>query len=166
MSVTRIDVLNKTFSRSMRGYSCPEVDQFLQDVADSLGRLAEENKAQAQRLGEMEKHLEEYRERDRTLRDTLVATQKMTEEMKANAQREAQLIIDAANAKGEALLNNAHAKLARVHEDIAELKKLRTQFEIRIQAVLDSHRKLLEMEREEDFILEGEAKNVSERAGE
>lgn len=154
MAVSKIDVLNKTFGRSFRGYTCAEVDSFLQEVADSLGALSEANKALDARVASLEHALEEHKGREQTLRDTLVTTQRMVDDMKATAQKEAQLIIDAANAKGEVLLNQAHNRLAQIHGDISELKKQRTQFEVKLRSILDAHLRMLELDKEEEESLD------------
>ena len=88
----------------------------MQEVAETVGKLAEERKLLLARIADMEASLDEHRGRERTLRDTLMTTQRMTDEMKATAQREAQLIIDAANAKSDSLVNQAHLRVAQVHE--------------------------------------------------
>lgn len=149
MALTKVDVLNKIFSRSFRGYSCVEVDSFLRDIAEFLGAQAEDRVRLEAHATALETTLKEYKGREETLRDTLVTTQKMSEEMKTTAQKEAQLIIDAAHAKGESLLNQAHARLAQLHGEIAEVKKQRTQLEVKLQSTLEAHLRLLEQDREE-----------------
>jgi len=149
MKVSKIDVLNKIFTRSFRGYTCAEVDAFLQDAAQSLGDLAEAREALETRMAVLEEALGEHKSREATLRDTLVTTQRMMDDMKANAQKEAQLIIDAANQKAEVMLNQTHQRLAQLHGDISELKKQRTQFEIKLRSILDAHLRMLEADKEE-----------------
>lgn len=154
MAVSKIDVLNKVFSRSFRGYTCAEVDAFLQDVAESLGALAEDKEGMQARLARLEESLEEHKSREATLRDTLVTTQRMMDDMKSNAQKEAQLIIDAANQKAEVMLNQTHQRLAQLHGDISELKKQRTQFEIKLRSILDAHVRMLETDKDEQAKLD------------
>lgn len=154
MAVTKIDVLNKIFSRSFRGYDCSEVDAFLQDVAETLGTLSEEKEVLAARLEALEEALEEHKGREQTLRDTLMTTQRMIDDMKANAQKESQLIIDAANSKAESMLQQSHQRLAQLHGDISELKKQRTQFEIKLKSILEAHIRMLEADKEEQEELE------------
>ena len=43
MNLSKIDVVNKKFSRRFRGYSVQEVDHFMQEMGESLGELAEDN---------------------------------------------------------------------------------------------------------------------------
>ncbi len=161
MSVSRIDILNQKFSKSLRGYDVQEVDRCMQDVADTLGQMGEVRSGLEARVAELEARLRDYKERESALRDTLITAQKMTDELKATAQREAQLIIDAAYAKAENLINQGHQRLAKIHEEINASKKMRAQFEMKVQAVIDSHQQLIELGRKEDEQLEAMEKKVA-----
>jgi len=113
-----------------------------------------------EKIKTLEGILAEHRSREQTLRDTLVTTQKMIEDIKATAQKEAQLILDAANAKAENMLNQAHIRLAQLHDDLSELKRQRTQFEVKLKSILDAHVSLLEMDKEEQQALEAAESKV------
>jgi cell division initiation protein len=152
--LTKIDILNREFGRTFRGYDRAEVDQAVQEAAEAIGSLTEERNDLKARVEDLEKALAEHKSREETLRATLVTTQKMIDDMKATAQKEAQLIVDAANSKADNMLNQAHMRLAQIHEDISELKKQRTQFEVKLRSILDAHMSLLEMDKEEREALE------------
>lgn len=154
MAVSRIDILNREFTRSLRGYNPEEVDNFLHDVADTLGRLGDEKVVLSSRVVQLESRLAEFEEQEAALRNTLLATQRMTEDLKSGAQREAQLIIDAARSRADNLLQQANQRLTRIFDEIAEAKKLKTQFEISVRSVVESHLKLLDMQRENEARLD------------
>ena len=144
MTVSKIDVLNKQFSRGMLGYSRAEVDQFMMEIAEVLGDYANNRKELRRKIKRMEKMLVEYRQRDETLRDTLMSTQKMVDDLKVAASKEAQLIIDEARIKADATVQKGHNRLAQLHEEIESLKRTRTQFEIQLRGLLTSHLEMLE----------------------
>lgn len=150
MSVSKIDIENKSFSKSFRGYHPAAVDHFLNEVADAMGALADEKRELARRVEHLEQKLDEHKEREETLRDTLMTTQKMIDELKANAQKESQLILDDAHSRAESILNQAHQRLAQIHEDITELKRQRTQFEVKLRGTLEAHLKILDMDASEE----------------
>ncbi|WP_285906140.1 DivIVA domain-containing protein [Pseudodesulfovibrio pelocollis] len=145
MTISKVDLLNKQFSRSLIGYSRMEVDQFLLELADVLGESAEAHKNLRRKLKQMEQALKEYRQRDETLRDTLMSTQKMVDDLKVAATREAQLVLDEARAKADATVQRGHNRLAQIHEEIEDLKRRRTQFEVQLKGLLKSHLEMLEM---------------------
>lgn len=145
MTVSKIDLLNKQFSRRMFGYSRMEVDQFMLELAEVLGNAADNHKGLKKKIKQLEQSVKEYRQRDETLRDTLMSTQKMVDDLKVTASREAQLIIDEARANADATVQKGHNRLAQIHEEIESLKRQRTQFEVQLKGLLKSHLDMIEM---------------------
>ena len=150
MSVSRIDVLNRSFAKSLRGYDTDEVDSFLQEIAETLGGLSEERTLLTNRVALLEAELASFRERETTLRDTLMTTQRMTEGLKATAQREAQVIVAEAPARAENIINQSGLKLARLQESILNAKKMKAQLTMRLRSVAEEHLRILDMDREDD----------------
>ena len=144
-TVSKIDLLNKQFSRRMFGYSRMEVDQFMLELAEVLGDAADSQKVLHKKIKQLEKSVKEYRQRDETLRDTLMSTQKMVDDLKVTASKEAQLIIDEARAKADTMVQKGHNRVAQIHEEIEGLKRQRTQFEIQLKGLLKSHLEMLNM---------------------
>jgi cell division initiation protein len=154
MSVNRVDILNHGFSRALRGYAPEEVDDYLQDIADTLARLGEERVRLTNHATRLEEQLQRYAERENTVRETLLVSRRMAEELKSSAQKEAQLLIEAAQNRAENLTNQANQRLARILDEIAEARKLKAQFEFKVRSVIEGHLKLLELSRMEDIRLE------------
>jgi cell division initiation protein len=143
----------------MFGYSRMEVDQFLLELAEVLGDTADSQKDMRKKIKQLEQSLKEYRQRDETLRDTLMSTQKMVDDLKVAAGKEAQLILDEARAKADATVQKGHNRLAQIHEEIEDLKRRRSQFEIQLKGMLKSHLEMLEMSNpEKDKVEELESK--------
>lgn len=145
MSLSKIDLLNIKFSKSLFGYSKSEVDQLMAEVADVLGAMADEKKQLLKKINRKEVTLAEFRQREETLRDTLMTTQKMVDDLKDTARREAEVIINEAHSRAETILQQAHNRLAQIHEDINELKRQRTRFEVELKGLLESHLRVLEI---------------------
>ncbi len=144
MTISKIDLLNRKFSKKLWGYAPEEVDQLMAEVAEMLGAVAEERKNLIKKVRRMEASVEEFRQRDETLRDTLMSTQKMVDDIKGGAQREAQLILDEARAKAEGMVQQGHNRLAQLYEDIENLKRQRSQFDIQLRGLLETHMRILE----------------------
>lgn len=165
MTNHRIDLLNPNFSKSVRGYSPTEVDCFLQEVASVTSRLGEEKLLLSNKVEYLEQRVRELEEREKTLQETLVATQRTMEDMKDSAQREAQLVLESARSKAENLVNQGSMRLARIMDDIAEANKLKMQFEFQLRSMLAGHLKLLEMGREEQAQILKAAQELNRRPG-
>ncbi|MDR0339338.1 MAG: DivIVA domain-containing protein [Desulfovibrio sp.] len=164
MAVNRVDLLNHTFSRALRGYDTDEVDNVIQEVADTLARLGDERVRLANRVAQLEERMAEYSERENALRQTLLASQRMMEDLKNAAQKEGQLIIEAAQNHAENLTNQANQRLARILDEISEARKLKAQFEFKVRSVIEGHLKLLELGQMEDARMERATAAINRRS--
>jgi cell division initiation protein len=87
--------------------------------------------------------MDELRQRETNLRETMLAAQKITEEMKANAQKEATLLISEAEIKAERILADAENRLLQLNTQIQDLRREKLQFETSFKSILENHLKLL-----------------------
>lgn len=166
MAVNRIELLNHSFSRVLRGYAPEEVDNLLQEVADTLARLGDERVRLSNMVATLEERITAQTEREKSLRATLLASQHMMEDMKLSAQKEAQLVIEAAQNRAESITNQANLRLARILDEISEARKLKAQFEFKVRSVIEGHLKLLELGQMEDARMERAAAALGRRSEE
>ena len=147
MRIAPIDIAHKTFSRKIMGFAPEEVMDFLRKMADELEQLMSERNNLRESLREKELSIIEYRERDELLKNTITTATKMSDRIHTDAEREAKLIIDDASQKAEIITQDARNSLKKIFEDIAELKKVRMQFENNLRALIQSHLTMLEQGR-------------------
>ena len=151
MLLSPLEVQQKQFRiRFFRGLDAKEVESFLQKISEQMSALLKNIDELKRELEDKERELSDHQEREQTLRNTLVSAQKTVEQMKLNAEKEAKLLVSEAEVKAERILNNAHNRLAQIHEDIAELKRQRTQFELKVRATVETYQKMLDMQKEEE----------------
>src|SRR6476620_9757200 len=91
--LTPLDVRRYDFGRALRGYDPARVDQFRDQVAEEMERLARVNQDLDQKARAFHEQLRAFRERDRALNEALVSAQQMRQETREQAEREAGLII-------------------------------------------------------------------------
>lgn len=142
----RINLLNHEFSRSLRGYSPREVDEFIQDAVDTIARMSDERLRLMKKVQRLEKQLISYAEKENSLQKTLIASQQVSEEIKTQAQKEAMLIIDAAQTKAQHIAHQANLRLAAIKDEIRQAQAIRAQFEIATRSAIESHLQLLDMQ--------------------
>jgi cell division initiation protein len=151
MLLIPLEIQQKEFRiRFYRGLDAKEVESFLQKVSEQMSSLLKSIDQLKRELENRDRQLSEHQEREQTLRNTLISAQKTVEQMKLNAEKEAKLLVSEAEVKAERILNNAHNRLAQIHEDIAELKRQRTQFELKVRATVETYQKMLDMQKEEE----------------
>ncbi|MGD9302835.1 MAG: DivIVA domain-containing protein, partial [Desulfobacterales bacterium] len=131
-----------------RGFDVREVDVFLEQMASAFEAFQRENENSQEEIRRLELEIQGYKKREDTFKRALLNSQKVLDQMKENARKSAELIIAESEVKAEKILNKAHNRLAQLHEDIAELKRQRTQIEVQISSVIEAHSKLLEISKE------------------
>ena len=150
------EIENRRFSKSIMGADLREVKSFVQEAADELRRLSDENTGLKKDLEAREKELRDFRERENTIRNVIVPAQKAADQARANAEREAKLIISEAELKAEQILAGSRRQLAETHAEIETLKRRRIELDARMKSLLDTFRQVLDAEKT-DFDSEPEA---------
>lgn len=147
MNISPLDIQQQQFKGKMLGGLDPsDVDAFLQMVAAEMESLIRENTELKDQARKISLQIEEFSQREVTLRDTILAAQKITEEMKANAQKEANILVSEAELKGERIIADAESRLVLLNNQIHEIKRQKLQFEINLKSLLEGHLKMLSFE--------------------
>jgi len=149
MTLTPLDIHNKEFNRSFRGYSEAEVDEFLDQVVKEFEALIRENAELKDRLDEVERVLERYRSIEETLNKTLLLAQQAAEDAKNRGEKEADLIRDRARMDAERVVDQAKERARQALEDYAEIRREAELFRMRMKTLLNAQLELFE-EREKD----------------
>jgi cell division initiation protein len=156
MKMTPLDIQQQQFKIKFRGFDVREVDTFLEQMADAFESLQGENIRLNQEIKRLQHEAHGYREREESFKRAMLNSQKVLEQMKENARKSAELVVAEAEVKAEKILSRAQNRLSQLHEDIAELKRQRSQIEVQIRSVIEGHSKLLEIGKEESRIREEE----------
>ncbi|MCX7832257.1 MAG: DivIVA domain-containing protein [Actinobacteria bacterium] len=122
MRITPIEIHQKKFKRSLRGYNEEEVDSFLDEVAAELERLIQENEELTEKVEKLERRLEQYISFEQALQETMLAAQKAASDLKKNAENAAKLIIKDAQIKAEQIKKEAQLEKERAMAEIVKLK--------------------------------------------
>ena len=145
MKITPLDIRQQRFSQQWRGYVPAEVHDFLQLVADDVEQVVRENMFLEDELGKKSSQLQIYRERENTLKDTMLTAQKVTEEMRAVSKKEAELLLSEAAMEAEKIVAQAHERVVQLRQEIHELKQERLQSESELRHLLTTHLRLLDL---------------------
>ena len=144
MRMTPLDIQNQSFSSRLRGYDPEEVHTFIRMVADDFERVIREADRQRERIRELEERMAEFTAREDSLRDTLVTAQSVSEDLRRTASKEAEVIVAEAEVKAEKVLDAAHRRVAKLTEDIREMRVLRIRLAASVRSAIETHLALLE----------------------
>lgn len=168
MSLTPMDIHNKEFKRALRGYSEPEVDEFLDEVVREFERLLKDNAALKDQVELMSSRVEQYRQMEDTLHKTLIVAQESADELKSSARKEAETIVRQAEAEADRARAQVEKDLADGRERLkslaSEFSKLRAQIKGALKAqieLLDESGQLGSLARSEEIEWDsGQAREV------
>ena len=153
--LTPSDIHNQEFKRGFRGYDEEEVDDFLDRIVNDYETLYRENTQLKDEVDLNKKKIEQYKEMEKNLQDTLLVAQKTAEEVVQNAKQRAEEMREAASKECENLKLQAQMEISEkqnaVRDDVrreeekydAVLQRQR-QFLIKIKALLRTELELLE----------------------
>ena len=144
--VTPIDIQQKRFHAVFRGYDRSEVEIFLDLVRDEMETLAREVSELRDFRQSYDERLRELTEREETVKNTLLMTQKLMEDQKDNARREAAVIIKEAEFRGQQILSNAQDEKAKLEVEIQELKRRKHHFLQDVKKVVQMHQEMVNFE--------------------
>ncbi len=148
--LTPLDIHNKEFKRGFRGYSEEDVDAFLDEVVKDYEKLYRENIELKETLDRVNSKLEHYQHMENTLHSTLVIAQETAEEVKLNARKESELQIKEAEIRGQKLVDEAMAKVRRLHGEYEELQKQYQIYRTRMRTLLQAQLEMLQKAEEDD----------------
>ena len=121
--LTPLDVRKQEFKKAMRGYDPLEVEDFRSRVSDEMERLVREKLACEEQIRAAVEQLETFREREKALNEALVVAQQLRAETKEQAEREAQMIVRAAEAVAETRLERAHRDVEKLQDSADVLSR-------------------------------------------
>src|SRR5271166_4843183 len=104
--ITPIDVQHKTFKKALQGYDRVEVDQFLDEMIETLEDDAQGRAALEAEIADLKERISHFKSMEESLQSTLLLAQRTADEVKAAAHKEADLIRQEARLQGEREIGN------------------------------------------------------------
>ncbi len=144
MKMTPLDIRQKRFEVNMRGYSKKEVEAFLELTAGEFEEVVRENISLKEDGKRLQARLEQHLEREKALQETMVTAQRISEDVKALAKKEAEVVIADAELQADKIVASANNRLVELVRELNEMKRQKVQFESHLEALVDSHKKLLD----------------------
>lgn len=148
--ITPLDLRQQRFKVAVRGFDRTEVVAFMTEAADDYEGALREIDRLRQDLQRSESNLVEHRERESTLRNTLVTAQKLSDEIKQAAENEAALIVREAKGRAELLLQQSQGRVDEIARSITELRLRRRDAEGSLESTVQALIRALEFIRAQD----------------
>ncbi len=139
--ITPIEIRRATFSKSFRGYTVEEVDNFLGSLASEWDSMLQENQNLKVELEKAKSALSSYQELEGMMHKTLKQAEETSKSTLENAKKDAELVINNAEQKAQSLIQNAKSKMEELDKEIRELnfrkKDILSQLKLFLNAQLE-----------------------------
>jgi cell division initiation protein len=150
MKVSPLDLRQLRFRTVFRGFDPAEVAALLAEVADDYENALRDVDKLRQEVTKMEALLNEHREHERNLRNTLLTAQKLSDEIRTNAEVQAKQILREAEGRSDLMLQKTQARLEDVQREIDGMKLKRREVESTLEATITTLKNTLEFVREQE----------------
>ena len=144
LTLTPLDIHNKEFSRSFRGFNPEEVNEFLDRVVKDYESVIKKNIELKEEVEKLNNKIEHYQKMEETLHNAIIVAQETAEEVKENAQKEAELIKKEAESEANKRLEEANNKVSKIQQEIEELKRQANAHKARFKSMIETQLDFLE----------------------
>lgn len=168
--ISPIDIENKVFKISKKGYDKDEVDDYLDLIILDLEKLLYENKKLKAQVDKLEIESKENTSCEKTVIETLETAKKLVTEISASAEKRAEGLVKNAQVEAELIKKNAKDSIVRLNEESEDLRRRVENIKMRYKSILETELEkfdvasddlLLEIER--DLIASNSSDNVVNR---
>jgi cell division initiation protein len=142
--LTIVDIQHKAFKKALQGYDRGDVDQYLEEIMETLEDEAHARAALEAEIADLKERISHFKAMEDTMNQTLILAQRTADEVKANAHKEADLIKQQARIAAEREIAELGDRIddarreAQRHQDTAEKAKSE------LRSLLMSHLAILE----------------------
>jgi cell division initiation protein len=144
VSLTPLEVKKQEFDKVFRGYDPVAVDAFLELVSEEMAALVMRINGLEERLLAVQSTVDDYRQMEQALKETMASAQRQAQEAREGAAREGELVKREAKMESERMVADAEGRRASLEQRIEELEGSERDFLRRLKAFLDEHRRTLE----------------------
>jgi cell division initiation protein len=145
MKFTPLDLQQKSFRRArLGGLDEKEVRQYLDLIANELEDMKRKLDRQDEELRRREARINEFKDREQLLQQTLTTAQRMAEDMRNNTRKEADIVLSDAELQAEKIIANAQGRRQQLIGEIDELKRARANFIQTLAQLIDRHKSILD----------------------
>ena len=142
--ITPVDLENKEFKKSFRGYDVEEIETFLTELAKDYARIYRENASLKDKNAMLSDAVENYKEMEETMRSAIISAQRTSEEILRNAHDQADTINKEAKLRAQEMINEADEKVRELNRETAEIEGRNTLLRAKLRAVLNTYLGMLD----------------------
>jgi cell division initiation protein len=148
MKISPMDIQRQSFGTRFRGLDQEEVRTYLNLVAEEVVTLQRDRDRFEHEVQHLQTLIDEHRERETILKNTLLTAQRMAEDIKENARKQAESIVKEAELQSDRLLELAQRRAHDVERGILDLRGHRTTLRTDIRSFITRLTHILDLQEE------------------
>jgi cell division initiation protein len=151
VKINTMEIQRQVFARKLRGYDRDEVRTYLGFIAEEVAALQKERDIFERELVTLRGLVEDFRNRETILKNTLLTAQRLTEELKDNARKQAEGIVKEAELRADRLLELAQERASDVEKAILDLRAQKQALRSDIRALISRVAHLIDLQEEAEL---------------
>jgi cell division initiation protein len=136
MKISPMEIQRQPFSTRFRGYDPGEVRTYLHLVAEELQQFQREHAALQQEVQFLRSIVDEHRERESILKNTLLTAQRVSEEIKEASRKQGEATVKEAELQADKLLELAQGRAKTIERETIDLRSMRQTLRTDIRALV------------------------------
>jgi cell division initiation protein len=148
MKISPMDIQRQTFSTRFKGFDPNEVRTYLNLVAEEVAGLQIERDRLEYEVQHLTMLIEEHRQRETILKNTLLTAQRVSEEIKETARKHAEVVVKESEMQADRLLELAQTRAHEVERGILDLRTHRSALRTDVRALVTRLTQILDMQEE------------------
>jgi cell division initiation protein len=142
--ITVVDIQHRTFKRALQGYDRTDVDQFLDEIIESLEDEATVRAALEAEIADLKERISHFKAMEESLQSTLLLAQRTADEVKAAAHKEADLIKQEARLQSEREIGALNERVEEARREFQRMADIAEKAKSEIRSLLLSHLSLID----------------------
>src|SRR5258706_14528769 len=148
MKITPMEIQRQAFSKRLRGYDPDEVRTYLNLVAEELQQFQREQAALQQEAQFLRSIVDEHRQREEVLKNTLLTAQRLSDEIKETARKQSEMTVKEAELQADKLIELAQGRAKSIERETIDLRSMRQMLSSDIRALLQRIQHILDAQEE------------------
>jgi cell division initiation protein len=148
MKISPMDLQRQTFSQKLRGFDPAEVRTYLNIVAEEIAALQRERDGLEHEVQSLRGLVDEHRQRETILKNTLLTAQRLSEEIKDAARKQSESVVKEAEMQADRLVELAQSRAQEVERGILDLRAHRSSLRTDVRALITRLTHILDLQEE------------------
>jgi cell division initiation protein len=142
--ITVVDIQHKSFKKKLQGYDPVDVDQYLDEIIETLEDEAHARAALAGEVADLKERISHFKAMEESLQSTLLLAQRTADEVKASAHKEADLIKQEARLAAEREIAALGDRIEEARREAQRAQDTAEQAKSELRSLLMSHLSLID----------------------